>query len=744
MKKTVFSLETGRDLLKKVPEGVASGTFITAFRFDLDLDGGSTDGIAVITEEGVFTFEGGLPVLSVMYGDCSELEFHQLIGACEMCAETENGPVVICRGTCSVKDVMAKNVRRITRFLHTGNYSSDEELDLYRVCPKCRKRLRPGMTVCVDCADRKSLYGRVLKMALPYKKYLITSIFLFFASFAVNLAGPYVNRLLVDGYIDSEKAKAAVAAGQSGSVFRGFILTIALMAILQILTYFITALRNLAVMGAGWRLIIDLRRLVFGKIEKMSVRTLSRRTSGALMRSVTWDTSMVERFITNDLPNVIQQSFLFVAVTVILVLKDPILALLVLAPVPVLLLFSGKISPYFRRMYGRQWEAGSRTGSVLHDIFSGIRVVKAYRTEKREEDRFDSAASEERDISVRNETVFNVIDPIFTFIVNIGSVLLLYYMGRQIMNGRMSLGEAAMFTSYASLIYGPISWLAQMPRMLTRTVTSLVKIFDIVDEREDVQDSADACDVDIRGNIEFDNVSFAYEDGGDVLKGISFSVKPGEMIGIVGRSGAGKSTLINLLMRLYDPDGGAIRVDGVDLRDVSQHSLRSQMGVVLQETHLFSGTVYENIAYASPGCTRDAVVTAAKAAGAHDFIVRLPDGYETVIGENGHTLSGGERQRVAIARALLHDPKILILDEATSSLDTKTEHGVQETLSELIADRTTIAIAHRLSTLRNASRLVVLDKGRLAEIGTHDELMKKGGIYYGLVMAQRQMSRIKK
>ena len=246
----------------------------------------------------------------------------------------------------------------------------------------------------------------------------------------------------------------------------------------------------------------------------------------------------------------------------------------------------------------------------------------------------------------------------------------------------------------------------------------------------------------IEGTITLEDVSFGYDKTQYVLKHISAEIKPGEMIGIVGKSGVGKSTLINLVMRMYDVSEGAIKIDGIDIRDISQESLRSQIGVVLQETFLFSGTIYDNIAYAKPGATRDEVITAAKIAGAHSFIMKLPNAYNTKVGERGQTLSGGERQRVAIARALLHNPRILILDEATASLDTETEKQIQDALQKLIADRTTLAIAHRLSTLRNATRILVLDKGELAEMGTHEELMRKRGIYYGLVMAQRQMSRM--
>ena len=246
----------------------------------------------------------------------------------------------------------------------------------------------------------------------------------------------------------------------------------------------------------------------------------------------------------------------------------------------------------------------------------------------------------------------------------------------------------------------------------------------------------------MEGSIDLENVSFGYDEAVDVLRHIDLHIKPGEFIGLVGKSGTGKSTLINLIMRMYDVDEGSLKIDGVDIRNISQHALRSQIGVVLQETFLFNGSIFQNIAYAKPDATREEVIAAAKTAGAHSFIVKLTDGYDTWVGEKGCTLSGGEKQRIAIARALLHNPKILILDEATASLDTETEKQLQDSLAALSHERTTIAIAHRLSTLRNATRLVVLDRGKIAEIGTHDELIAKEGIYYNLVMAQREMSKM--
>lgn len=280
--------------------------------------------------------------------------------------------------------------------------------------------------------------------------------------------------------------------------------------------------------------------------------------------------------------------------------------------------------------------------------------------------------------------------------------------------------------------------------MLAQARVSAGKVFEILEENNDISDNENAVSLDIKGDIEFKNVYFGYKAYNPVLKDVSFSIKQGEMIGIVGHSGVGKSTLINLVMRLYDATSGQVLIDGTDVRDISQNSLRSQVGVVLQETYLFSGTVLDNIRYAKPDATFEEIVNAAKTANCHDFITRMPDGYNTVVGERGYNLSGGERQRIAIARAILHDPKILILDEATASLDTQTEKQIQDALDRLIKGRTTIAIAHRLSTLANADRLIVLKKGRVAEIGTHTELLQSKGVYYELVMAQKQTARLRK
>lgn len=316
----------------------------------------------------------------------------------------------------------------------------------------------------------------------------------------------------------------------------------------------------------------------------------------------------------------------------------------------------------------------------------------------------------------------------------------MYFGGMDVLQGDMSLGELVQFITYCGYLFGPLNWMTHLPRMVMQMITSLNRIYDVLDEEPRIADSKDSKAFPIQGAFTFEDVSFGYHTYEPVLENVSFQVKPGEMIGLVGASGTGKSTLINLIMRLYDVDQGKITIDGVDLRDMKAESLHSQIGVVLQETFLFSGSILANIRFARQDASLAEVIQAAKAANAHDFICKTPDGYNTYVGEHGYNLSGGERQRIAIARAILNNPRLLILDEATSALDTESEFLIQQALNRLVKGRTTFAIAHRLSTLRNADRLVVIDKHSIAEIGTHNELLEKKGIYYGLVTAQLKMA----
>ena len=331
-----------------------------------------------------------------------------------------------------------------------------------------------------------------------------------------------------------------------------------------------------------------------------------------------------------------------------------------------------------------------------------------------------------------------------TFLTSLGTLIIWWVGGNKVLGGSLSLGDFVAFTAYMWQFYGPVESLCRLNHRFQRAATSAERVFEVLDTQTDVTDKPNATPMPrIRGRVVFSNVTFAYEPGKPVLNKLNFTVQPGEMIGLAGHSGAGKSTLINLICRFYDVQEGAVPIDGHDIRDVGLKSLREQIGVVLQDPFLFNGTAAENIAYGKPNASMDEIVAAAAAANAHDFILNFPEGYDTPVGERGVRVSGGERQRLSIARAILRNPRILILDEATASVDTQTEAQIQEALERLIKGRTTFAIAHRLSTLKNAHRLLILDKGELAEIGTHNELIARDGIYAKLCRMQTEMSKIR-
>lgn len=636
------------------------------------------------------------------------------------------GDLILCRFTMTCLKKAGDFCKVVNYYIQTGTAIIPEEVER-RLCPECGQPLMDEINVCIFCYDKLSVLSRAFSYLKRYKRAVIVALVLLVFNQLFFLSSPLINRILIDDYLRPQTGTAAQIIWLAGAML--FIrLSGELLFIISARIY----------NRASIDYCNDLRIMAYDKLQSHSMSAFAKRTPGDLIRRIIDDTARIRDFVTDMGRWAVELALMFFIVLVILMITNWQLTLMVFIPVPLVALFMTKFWTFIRARYERQWRKSSKCQSILHDIIKGIRTVKSFGNEEAEIQKYAAAEYELAQISSDNEAIWARLFPTVTFFTSAGEFIILLVGGYAVLRGDMSIGVMIQFIMFVGFIYGPLRFLVSFPRWLGEATTSLVKVFEILDEEPEIAEQANPKNVPITGGVKFEGVSFGYKSYEPVLKGVNLEIKPGEMVGLVGKSGVGKSTLINLVMRLYDPNMGRVVINDTDIRDISPKHLHENIGVVFQDSFLFAGSYYDNIAYAKPYATYEEVIAAAKAANAHDFIVKSADGYNTLIGEGGESISGGERQRLSIARAIIKNPDILILDEATSSLDVETEAAIQESLDRLIQGRTTIAIAHRLSTLRNADRLIVLDKGGVAEIGTHAELLKKKGIYYNLVMAQRK------
>jgi ABC-type multidrug transport system fused ATPase/permease subunit len=472
----------------------------------------------------------------------------------------------------------------------------------------------------------------------------------------------------------------------------------------------------------------------------MSLAFFERTSTGELMSRVTNDLSALEHFVTHGSALTAVDLMRLVGGTIVLFVLEPRLAAIVIIPVPILALafrhYNTRIRPVYRSVRARLGDINAK----LQDNLSGIRVIQAFARENLEHERFTVESENYYRARVKGIRYWSTFFPAIRFLGSIGTVVVLGVGSWMVIDGKMSLGTLVAFISYSASFYEPINRLTEVDNIFQQAIAAGERIFELLDQTTEVKDAPGAVDLpDISGRMEFHNVYFRYESGDKVLNDISFHVAAGEMVALVGPSGAGKTSIANLICRFYDPIRGNVKIDDHDLRNIKLASLRGQVAVVLQDSFLFNNTVAQNLLYGKPDATDEELIAAARAANAHEFIMDLPDGYDTEIGERGVKLSGGQKQRLALARAILADPRILILDEATSSVDAEAEYLIQQALEKVLKGRTALVIAHRLSTIRNADKIIVLDQGRIVEIGNHQQLMDRQGLYRQLYTRQMEL-----
>ncbi len=487
----------------------------------------------------------------------------------------------------------------------------------------------------------------------------------------------------------------------------------------------------------GNTLTFDMRNHAYSHLQNLSLRFFEDRRTGDLMSRVVNDIDSLQDVIVGPVIWFITDMLRLFWILYLCIKWDWQLTVLSLLVTPILIFATVSFGIFMRKRFRLLREKIGDLNAVIQDNISGIRIIKGFAREDHELDRFKKINDENRKIHIKVSYLNTAFHPLIGLLMQAGALIVLLFGGIKVLRQEMAPGMFVVFFPYVNMLYGPIMGVSRFFNFIIRALASVDRVFEVLDTKPEVADKENAIELkSIRGEVEFRNVSFSYVEGIEALKNVSFKVSPGQMVAFVGPSGAGKTTAINMVSRFYDPTSGDIFVDGYNLKDIKQKSLRSQMGIVLQDPFLFNDTVKANIAYGKIGATDEEIIEAAKAANAHDFIMELPKGYDTIVGERGVKLSGGQKQRISIARAILANPRILILDEATSSVDTETEMLIQTAIQRLVKDRTTFVIAHRLSTVHSADLIIVLENGKVAEMGTHSELIKNDGLYSRLYKIQ--------
>lgn len=619
--------------------------------------------------------------------------------------------------------------RKLKGFLHGGELEAEEKEE-----EASEEKIETGKS-------KRSIFGRTLNYFLKYKLQVVLLILTYTVNGAINIAWPYLTgKVLFDHVLT--KDKEYLSAFGLGERFGLALLVVAVVMVLVRLTQALSNYLQIFVMAKlSSSAVRDIKNDVFNAMSRLSLSFFVNKQTGGLMTRVLSDSDRVRNFFIDGLPMIFVHGITIITTFIVMFNLNWKMALISCILLPLLVFMTVKLRPGLWILSGKRHRAEKAVNGKANDNLTGARVVKAFGQQEEEIKRFNGPSNNLRDAEIDIAKLRNKFAVLYNLVQEVSSVWIwivgVFFV---LQTHEIELGVLITFVGYVMQLNGPMNFFSWVFRMWSDSINSAERLFEIMDAIPEIREKADPVRLeDPRGEIELNNVTFGYQVGRPVLKELNIKIREGEMLGIVGRSGAGKSTLVNLISRLYDVNEGSIKIDGTDVKDLSLNDLRRNVAMVSQDTYIFMGSVAKNIAYGNENATRDQIIRAAKLASAHEFISRLPDGYDTVIGASGKDLSGGEKQRISIARAILADPKILILDEATASVDTQTEKAIQHSLNYLVKGRTTLSIAHRLSTLRDADRLIVIDGGRIVEEGTEEELSKiEGGIYKTLLDLQNK------
>ena len=611
-----------------------------------------------------------------------------------------------------------------------------------RACPKCGRMYRdPRNRVCEHCVNRKGVMGRLMSYFTVFKKQVFIVLLCLLCTTGLSLLNPIVSGTILYDQVISEPTYNELGEQLTGHMHeeKYVYIWVGVLTGMALLSMGIGIIQNRTNAYLSTRVTRNMKNDIFRAMQKLSLSYFNANPTGKLINRVNYDAERIRSFFIDGVPYLISHVLSYVVLTVLLFCINWKLTLILYAPIlPVVLILKFAL-PKLWKCYSHQWRRSSSMNTMMNDSLSGIRVVKAFAKEDNETSRFFEYASKLYNANLRTHKVSMFIFPVISILIASTCHAMWGFAGFEVMGDYMTYGELTVYMGYTGMIFGPLQFFTNFTNMLTDTMNSAVRMFEVLDTTPEVVEAAEPVHLDtLEGDIVFDHVNFHYNPNRPILKDISFTIHKGDHVGLVGHTGSGKSTIANLITRMYDVVSGSITIDGVNVKDMEMNSLRRNVAIVSQEVYIFRGTIMDNIRYGNPSASAAEVVAAAKAANAHDFITALPEGYDTMVGIGTRSLSGGERQRISIARALLLNPSLLILDEATAAMDTETERLISEAIDRVSEGKTTISIAHRLSTLKNCNYLMAIDNGELAEMGTAEELLERKGIYYRLWTLQNE------